>query len=147
MKKHLTDEEIQDYALEPSGCAAEIAQHAEGCPECTMRIKEYRLLFGAFEGQPESAFDFNIEEAVLSRLPVAKQHEPVGWLSYALFFVVVVPACGGIYIFRNVLLNVFSQIATLVLLLIVITVATILTVLCVDMFKSFQKKIHAVDGY
>lgn len=81
---HPSEMELQQYALEPSGCNPETLEHMEACPRCRAEAAAYRLLFTGISEQPEANFDFDLSAAVLSRLPIGTgkfTYEPPAELS------------------------------------------------------------------
>lgn len=145
--KHLSDEDIQEYALNPLECDIRISGHAGGCSECLLRVNEYRLIFDGIKEQPQPLFDFDLAELVVAQLPTEKPKTKGVWAIYVALLIFVLLAGTGIYLFRDYVLAIFSGIGTFVLYLIITTVFTILVVLSMDMYKSFQKKIHSLDVY
>ena len=67
--KHLTEEEVQTYAIEEAACDVDVRDHVQGCQHCRARVETYRMLITVIKEQPEPAFDFDLSELVLSRLP------------------------------------------------------------------------------
>lgn len=145
--KHLTDEEIQEYALNPLACETRITGHAVACPECMVRVNEYRLIFDSIKEQLQPAFDFDLAELVVAQLPTETRKAKGAWAIYVALLIVILLAGTGAYLFKDYILSIFSGIGTFVLYLIITTVFTILIVLSMDMYKTFQKKIHALDVY
>ena len=146
--KHLTDDEIQQYALDKTGCELSIAQHIQHCEACEAKVETYQLLFSGIKQQPKPAFDFDVSELVLAQLAPGKP-----WFSKERSFVyllasVTILLTGTLsYIFRGYLASLFSGITTLLMYLISTTVLTVLILLGIDMYKNYQKKMNVLDFY
>ena len=146
LTNHLTDDDIQQYALDGSNCEPEIIAHVQSCEACKARFATYQLLFNAIRKQPEPAFDFDLAGLVLTQLPAAKSRSSLDNILVYLFSLVTVVLTGTVvYLFREYLTSLFTGITSLLLYLIATTVITILSLLCIDMYKSYQKKMNALD--
>jgi hypothetical protein len=148
LTNHLTDDDIQQYALDGSNCEPEIIVHLQSCEACKARVATYQLLFSAIKEQPEPAFDFDFAGLVLAQLPAVKSRSSQDNILVYLFLLVTVILTGTlVYLFREYLTDLFTGITSLLLYLIATTVITILSLLCIDMYKSYQKKMNALDFY
>ena len=67
--RHLTEEEIQQYALDNSGSYNKAAEHIHSCEQCSEKAETYRLLFNGIQQQHQPAFDFDLTELVMAQLP------------------------------------------------------------------------------
>ena len=147
--KHLSEEEIQQYALDSSACEAATGDHVRVCEDCKEKVAGYRLLVTGIRQQPQPSFDFNLSEAVLSKLPLSarkrevKELNPVYWL--VLSGIVLVGAT--IYLFRRYAPGMFENIIPLLIYLIVPTVIIMLAILIIDMNRNYQKKMSSLDFY
>ena len=148
LTKHLTDEEIQLYALNDQGCETKIIEHIKLCSECKARIEEYQLLFTGIKQQPEPSFTFDLSALVLAQLPSSRALRSRNSLAiYLLVFIGIVLISSLLYVFRDYMISIFAGIASLVIYLILITMLTVLVALCFDMYKNYQKKMGALDFY
>jgi len=145
---HLTEEQIQQFSLEPSFCDLLITGHASRCPECKARIADYEVLFSALKKAPQPSFDFNLAELVLTKLPKAKpatSRDNV--LVYA--FVLALMALTGttLFYFRSYIVSLFAGITPLLIYLTVTTIMTLAIILGVEMYKTYKKKIRVLEYY
>jgi hypothetical protein len=145
--KHLTEEEIQQYALDRSDCETKVIEHIHSCEECKLKAAAYQLLFTGIKEQPQPSFDFDLSELVLEQLRPSESKMPDSFLVYLLSFVVILLAGTLLYIFRGYLLNLFVGITPLLIYLIVATAIIVLAALCVDMYKTYQRKMRQLDFY
>ena len=67
--RHLSETELQQYALDGAAAPKEYSEHIAVCENCRAEAMTYRSLFAAIKEQPEPAFDFDIAGLVLSQLP------------------------------------------------------------------------------
>lgn len=148
LTKHLTDDEIQLYALDDQGCEIKIIEHIKLCSQCKARAEAYQLLFTGIKQQPEPSFNFDLSALVLAQLPSPGAVPSRNNLAVYLFIFIGIVLMGTLfYIFRDYTITLFAGIASLVIYLILITVLTILVVLCFDLYKNYQKKMGALDFY
>jgi hypothetical protein len=144
--KHLTDDEIQQYALDISDCETKIVEHAQLCEECKARVATYHILFAGISQQQEPAFDFNLSELVLAQLsPPKSKFSPECLLIYLLAFVIIFLAGILTYLFRGHLLSLFAGITPLLIYLIVTTAIIVLIALGADLYKTYQEKMSTLD--
>jgi hypothetical protein len=62
--KHLSDTEIQNYALQNDGYNTAITVHVTQCNICRQKVVEYQQLFKGIESQDTAEFDFDLAEVV-----------------------------------------------------------------------------------
>ena len=74
-QEHLSELEIQQFALDKSHCEKRITAHMASCDICSARAANYELMFSVVSVDPKPAFDFDLSAAVLARLP--KTEPPV----------------------------------------------------------------------
>ncbi len=55
----------------------EVAAHVEGCPRCAADVEGYRALFAALEGLPRFAPSAGFGDAVMARVRLAPQADPL----------------------------------------------------------------------
>jgi len=148
LTKHLTDDEIQLYALDDQVCEIKIIEHIKLCSQCKARVEAYQLLFTGIKQQPESSFNFDLSALVLAQLPSSRAVRSRNSLAVYLFIFTGIVLMGSLfYIFLDYIITLFAGTASLVIYLILITVLTILVALCFDMYKNYQKKMGALDFY
>jgi len=146
--KHLSDEEIQEYALDRLNTNPKMTEHVELCEECKVKVTAYRMLFTSIKEQPTPAFDFNLSDLIVSKLPKPKPaYLPDNRFVYLLGFIAIILTGILTYIFRGYLLSLFSGITPFLIYLITTSVITILIILVVDMYKNYQKKMSVLDFY
>jgi hypothetical protein len=68
---HLTDDIIQQFALEAEFRDEISKAHIAACKHCQLRAESYRVLFTRVAEQSPAVFDFDISTLVLSQLPTA----------------------------------------------------------------------------
>ena len=70
--KHLSDDEVQQYAVDKSNCEKRITEHIHVCDECRSKADVYQLLITGIKQQPLAAFNFDLSASVLQLLPAQK---------------------------------------------------------------------------
>jgi hypothetical protein len=147
---HLSDKEIQQYALDSEAADAGLTRHIHACEQCTEKAEAYRKLFTGLQRQPAAAFDFNLAELVMQQLPVpatAPKTDKENVLIYA--FIIAGTAIIGfaLYFFRKYLATIFESIAPVFIYLALTAFATLSILLVADIYKKYKKKIHTLDLY
>ena len=145
---HLTEEEIQQYALNNSSCDALITAHASSCPECKARIADYEVLFSALKQAPQPSFDFNLAELVVTQLPkVYATPSRENFFVYTFVLAIIGLTGTALYYFWSHIGSLFASIAPLLIYLAVTTLITLAIILGVEMYTSYQKKMRALEFY
>ena len=70
--KHLTDDEVQQYAIDKLNCEKRIVEHIHVCEKCRSKVEVYQLLITGIKQQSQPAFDFDLSKMVLQQLPSPK---------------------------------------------------------------------------
>ena len=145
---HLTDEEIQEYALDNSAVDKATREHASTCRECKARVSDYQLLFAGIKQQPQPVFDFDLAELVIAQLPSPKPVAAPG-NSFIYIFVLAAIAITGaaIYYFRTYIATLFTSITPLLIYLAATTIITLAVILSMDMYRNYNRKMRALDFY
>jgi hypothetical protein len=145
---HLTDEDIQQYALDSSTCSITVIEHAGSCEKCKARVASYRLLFACIQQQPQAAFDFDLAELVVGQLPSSKPvPSPDNFFVYLVVLAAIALTGATLYYFRSYVISLFASIAPLFIYLTATTAITLAIILSLDMYKNYQKKMRAIDFY
>ena len=146
--KHLTDDEVQQYAVDKPNCEKRIDAHIHLCDECKSKVEVYQLLITGIMQQPQPVFDFDLSSAVLKQLPVSSPGLAIDNLLTGIFIFL----CSGliattVYFFRGYLYSMFKGVAGISIYLISISAITVIAILFVEMYKKYQKEMRALDLY
>src|SRR5215204_1452063 len=144
--KHLTDDEVQQFAVDKLNCEKRIAEHIYLCEECRSKVEVYQLLITGIKQQPPPAFNFNLSALVLQRLP--EQRTKVAndrLLIWVIMFIGISFTGVTLYFFRDYFKYFFEGIETILGFLIIVTALTILAGLYIDMHKKYRKGMKVLD--
>jgi len=145
--KHLTDDEVQQYAVNKSSCEKRMAEHIHLCEECRTKVEVYQLLITGIKQQPQPAFDFDLSKMVLQQLPSPKTTIANDKALVLIFGFMGIAFLGGaIYLFQSYF-DLFEGIKTIFIYLIAITAITVLVYLLIDLYKKYQKEMKVLDLY
>ena len=145
--KHLTDDEVQQYAVDKSNCEKRIVEHIHLCEECRSKVDVYQLLITGIKHQPQPSFDFDLSKMVLEQLPSPKTTIANDNALILIFGFMGIAFLGGaIYLFQNYF-DFFEDIKTIFIYLIAITAITVLVYLVIDLYKKYQKEMKVLDLY
>ncbi len=143
---HPSEKEIQQYALDKTDSDPVITTHLDSCPDCQAEVSTYQMLFSKIKEQPAAAFDFDVQELVLSKLPKTNTSlSPEDII--AGFLVIFTCSCIGIpvYIFRKIILNSFIDIPPFFIYSIIIGTTGILIIKILSLYKKFIKQMHLLN--
>lgn len=144
---HVSDELLQEYAMNESIPDGNDLQHIAACTVCELKIQDYRSLMSSVATQEIPSFDFDVAATVLARLPVEKKKandtKLIGMLVFMAMLIIFIPG----YIFRDYLLKLINK--SMITLFGIIGVAAIIIVIvqAVDMYKSYQQRMNQLNLY
>jgi hypothetical protein len=147
--KHLTDDELQQYALNSADCSSTIAEHVHFCEDCKSAVETYRLLFTSISEQEVPAFEFDLSELVVKQLQPQSKTKllPEDFFIYLFSFAMIVITGAMLYFFRRYMIELFSGAGNFAVYLTVASVTVLLVFLCIDQYKTYQQKMKAIDFY
>ena len=145
--KHLTDDEVQQYAVDKSSCEKRIDDHIHLCGECRSKVEVYQLLITGIKQQPQPAFNFNLSELIVQQLPSPKEKTSDRLLLWVLLFIGIGFIGTIFYYFEGSFVYLFSGIAAIFIYLIIITALTIITGLFIAMYKKYDNEMKLLDSY
>jgi hypothetical protein len=143
---HPYEKELQQYALGESESNPEVIAHINSCPDCQAEISTYQLLFTEIKKQPAAAFDFDLQDLVLSKLPKTRSQMSTDDI-IAGFLVIFTCSCIGIpvYIFRKYILNTFIDIPPVFIYSIIVSTTGILIIKILSIYKNYLKQMHFLN--
>ena len=150
---HLTDNEIQEYVLEPGTCSEQIIAHMRHCDICAAVAEGYTVMFAGMKEQPAEGFDFDLKELVLSRLeekialPQLKMKPQSGENNWGSITAGILSACALLYFFRHHIAKLFNGIPVLMLSFIMVTAGTIVCFLLADLYRNHQRKMKSIATF
>lgn len=145
-KGHLSEDEIQQYALNASGSEADIIEHVETCKTCKTRLANYRSLFAAIQEQPRPAFEFDVAGHVLSQLQgKTKGSTKMDWPLYLVISVVFSLIGVPLYWLRKDIAIMLAGMLPITIGLVTISGILILMFQCIDLFKKYKRRSDALN--
>ncbi len=147
--KHLTDDELQQYALNSADCDSTIAEHVHFCEDCKAAVETYRLVFTGISEQEIPVFDFNLSELVVKQIQPQPKTKLLleDFFIYLFSFAMIIITGAMIYFFRAHILELFSGAGNFAVYLTIASVAVLFVFLCIDQYKTYQQKMKALDLY
>ncbi|MEO8404006.1 MAG: hypothetical protein ABI480_05410 [Chitinophagaceae bacterium] len=142
---HLTEDELQQYALDKSIVAPDLQGHLQHCEECTAKLAVYQLLITEINQQPVATFDFDLSAAVIAQLPAPVTKASTNKYPVAIFSLVAILLAGSlIYLYRDDLLALFTN-TNMAEYLGIVIITSIAIIQGIDTYRNYQKKIKALD--
>jgi hypothetical protein len=143
MNEHLSDEQIQEFVLDPSASAPAISEHAQLCALCRTKVEAYQVMITAIEEQPVPAFDFDISEAVLANIALQKRNGRNWWL-FILIAAGISVSGVAVYLFWKDIAGIFQGLSTFFIYLMALTGLLILMAVVIDMLKTYKTKLKII---
>jgi anti-sigma factor RsiW len=75
---HLSEVQIQEYAIDSRNCGEEVHSHMISCAACQARTAQYKAMFGEMQLAPKPSFDFDLAGLVAEQLPQVRPKRS-GW--------------------------------------------------------------------
>jgi hypothetical protein len=143
---HPSEKEIQQYAMDQSGCAAAIPDHIKSCEHCMAEVKTYWLLFSEINQQPKPVFNFDVSALVIPQL-TDSGHLLSADRFIAGFLVLFISCFIGIpvFLFRLYILNMFSGIPPFFIYVIICSAFIIVLLQSLEMYKKYQKEMRLLN--
>jgi|SRR5579871_468427 len=156
INNHPADPDIQQYVTDQAACDAVIIAHIHSCEYCMAKAENYRLLFSEIEKQPKPAFDFDLSESVIQKLPVPGQVQAKNYFpAYILACCILasISIAGYLYkaqlnsFFKKYFLHISSGLSKTVLYMLLSAALLILIFQSIEMIKKYQRKIDDLNFY
>ncbi|MET0243964.1 MAG: hypothetical protein ABW174_10865 [Flavitalea sp.] len=153
--EHLSEELVQQLAIEPGSINAGQKQHLYDCAECAARVADYKLLFADINDLPAPSFEFDLAAMVLEQLP-ALHAEPVSisktkdqpkaipWMIAAAIAAIALMGL-PFYYFRADITSMLSGLSTMITALAIIIVVLIAIFQVVDEYRKYNKRINSLN--
>ncbi|MEZ2337381.1 hypothetical protein AB6735_17180 [Mucilaginibacter sp. RCC_168] len=143
-KVHLSEEEIQQYALGKGNLNT--IEHIGSCVSCEAKAANYRLIFSEMDELPQPAFDFDVASLVLAQLPqpettVAGDER---WF-YLLIFAALASIGIPVYVYRLYFFKMFKGILPEAMYLVVLIILFILVFQGIEIFRKYQKQLNILN--
>ncbi|HWV29064.1 MAG TPA: hypothetical protein VN038_05405 [Dyadobacter sp.] len=142
---HLTDIEIQQYALDARSSGTAAATHIAQCPHCSGRVAFYQKMVGGMSAMPAEAFDFDLAKAVLTQLPARKRrHVPERVFIACVSLAGVLTAIGLFYYLNTRLLN--DLLGNIKVLIYGTACCLLFAFLLANLWNEYVSKIRRLDA-
>ena len=145
--KHLTDDEVQQIAVDKSNCEKRIVEHIHVCEKCRSKVEVYQLLITGIKQQSQPAFDFDLSKMVLQQIPSPKTSTANDNALIWIFSFMGIAFLGGAIYFFQSYFDLFEGIKIIFIYLIIITAVSVLAYLFIDMYKKYKHGMKVLDLY
>ncbi len=143
---HLSDEEIQTYALRLDTVSEEIHTHIQECELCRQKAHAYQLLFTTLEKPVAPVFDFDLAAAVIQQLPPT---EIVAYESSFTSYSIGGGVLAGIgmlfFYFFNYPIYLFEGLSSITLSILLTATVGISLFLGYDLYAKYQKQLKVLN--
>jgi hypothetical protein len=145
---HLSEEEMQQAALEPVATAPLLLDHLQICSHCRVRVRNYQLLFTQLQTSLKPTFDLDLASLVLAKInpPEAVVLES-DWFDYVLGFLIASGSISVLYFFWKSLWATLLGDSLMIVGLLLLTVAIIFGFQLLEQLRSHQRKMKTLSFY
>jgi hypothetical protein len=139
---HLSDDDIQQYALDPSRCSRQECDHIESCEICSEAMIAYKSVITQINTASRPSFDFDVYAVVAERLP-----QRSSGLSWTIISVVTLVMIVTAFVFirgQQYLLGILPSVPIILLQLIGVAVFTAMIFQLIETFHDYRRKMKAL---
>jgi anti-sigma factor RsiW len=142
-RDHLSESEIQQYALEPVACEAGVAAHVNACAACKANVAAYQVLFTDIQEQPVPAFDFDIAAVIVPQIEKAKPVTDRFFISMAV--ITVISLSVAVYSFRSYFETIFTNALSWFIGIIVVAAISIIIFQLIELYKKYNQEMDQLQ--
>jgi len=146
INEHLSEEELQTFAMEQQSRDEKMIQHIESCTSCREQIAVYKVILSGIKEQPAVSFNFDITDIIINQL------QPVKTKASASIFSSVIPGLFAamlvtisLYIFRKNFLNLSTEISATFLVISVITCISVIGFKVIKLYHKYNQQIKKLN--
>lgn len=139
--EHLSDIEIQQYALGEAMLDTGLTKHIDQCAHCSGRAALYREMAIVIAATPEPVFDFELVPAILAKLPVRKSRHSPALILGSIATISIMTCIFTFYYLNAVLLNAMLSNHGATTYAIVLTCGLLFIFLTADLWREHSHKL------
>jgi len=144
--KHLSENELQQYVLDPFLCDESIIRHIESCETCKVNAEVYQIMFAGIQKQSKPAFDFDLADLVIAQLEQPKRsfstNNVVAYLLSTIGITAVLISC---FLFHEYLSGLFIRYSNLLLYLFLAITVVVFLFQCIEIYRKYKKQIGVLN--
>lgn len=145
INEHVSDSDLQLYALTPDAVQEKTAGHIEHCDHCMAAVSIYQFIAGEIKEAPKPSFDFDLGSLVLQQLPLRESTSSRGsfliWAWICISMLIIAP----MYIFQANLAELFKGISVFVIYSLAAATLIILGFSIFEMYRKYQNKMNILN--
>lgn len=140
--RHLSENEIQLHITENLKLSQDHVEHLQSCAICRNELNEYLVIFAKVKDSIRPAFEFDLADMVIKKIPTVKPKFP--WLaslvvlSVTLFFMIT------FINFSSYLIQILKTLPTTYFFIIVISSLLVLLFQGFDAVKKYREKTNLI---
>lgn len=147
-QEHLSDDELQQLALEQEVPGQQWEAHIQQCAKCATAIADYRAMFAALSAMEKPVLNLDMERQILSKLPVVTTAKrPASHLPMWLGIAAITMAGITVWVMGNYFKELLKGVDSMMLCLLVATAITITVLQCREMLATYRKKMELLKFY
>ncbi len=146
--RHLSEEDLQQVALEPAASAPILVDHLQVCSHCRVRLRNYQLLFTQLKAIPQPTLDVDLASLVLAKIdpPKAARLES-DWFDYRFGLGLAAGLGSVLYCIGKTLWLTLMAGSPMVVGLMLTTVVIVFGFLLLDQRRSHQRRMKTLSLY
>ena len=143
---HSSDSEIQQFILQKDTFEDRVAKHMQSCEDCKRKAQLYAVLFEGMRSQPKPAFDFYLQDLVMTQLLQSKSKDGLDTLLISSIMAISIILIGSnLYFFRNELIGAIYSITPILSYLVGVISVCMLLFSVLDLYGDFRMKVRMLD--
>lgn len=147
-QEHLSENELQQFALEQPEADHELATHVYACATCAAAVANYRAMFAALSTMEKPAFNFDLEKQVLAALPISTTPKAgFPWSLLVISTIAVALLAIPFFVMNSFFINLFRTIPAFILYLMVAIAFSIVILQCREILASYREKMRLLNLY
>lgn len=147
-QEHLSENELQQWALGQNASDQQLAAHIQACPACAAAAANYQALFSALHAIEKPAFKLDIDTQIMAHLPVATTtRSAFPWLQLLLGAAAVAVLTITVLVMSSYLKEVFQGMDTMIFSLLMVVALTIALFQCREIWITHRRKMNQLKFY
>ena len=146
-QEHLTEYELQQFAMGQQEAGQEQAAHIAACATCSAAVANYRTMFTTLSTLEKPVFNFDIEKQLMAALSVSTARKTgFPWATIGISTLSVATVAIAVFKLRSYFTNMFS-IPAPVLYLVATIALTIAIFQCRELITNYRQKMQLLNHY
>lgn len=141
-KKHLSEQDLQQFVLNEFDCSNYIIEHINLCEKCKIEVEIYESIFAEIKKETSPVFEFDVSSSVLQNLSEKQKFSMDNYLFVLLSGILIVVLSVFIYLTTQYFPTIFNEVSFTQFSLIIVTSLLISAFIYIDMKKNYKERLN-----